>query len=225
MNNLQKFRTIVISLLLIISTFGCFDNPDEFVGPTWDTRVNFPVTSKEFDLLELVEKDSSLLKSSQDPATLGLIYFGDTQSVATITIEDELKLDPFETSFSQTIGTIKINIPDPVASEVGVEDWAPGLTSGSSVIFPEIEGNLNFQLNGIETVESARVESGNLIISVENNLPVEIELRGLRLQNSGDKSLIAERSGSNPSDWITIPPSQTDSVNFQLNDKVVTNSL
>jgi len=225
MAHTENFKVYLLQLILVILLVGCFDKPDEFIGPTWDTKVNFPVTTKEFELLEIVEKDSSILKSSQDPSTLGLIYFGDTQSVSTITIEDELKLDPFETNFSQSIGSIEINIPLPVESEIGLEDWAPGATGGSLQIFPEQEGNVNIDITGVETVESMEVEEGNLTFRVWNNLPVEIVLRGIRIQNKIDGSVIAERSGDNPSNWITIPGSQFRSIVFPVEGKTITNSL
>ena len=41
-------------LILSISLFGCFDTPDEFVSPSWDTELHLPITSKEFQLLEMV---------------------------------------------------------------------------------------------------------------------------------------------------------------------------
>ncbi|MDX1701787.1 MAG: hypothetical protein R3250_14270, partial [Melioribacteraceae bacterium] len=54
--------SLALSFFLLSS---CFDTPDEFVAPTWDAEVNLPITSKRFDLLEIVEKDSSLLKASE----------------------------------------------------------------------------------------------------------------------------------------------------------------
>ena len=62
--HIPKIITIIVSL----SIFGCFDKPDEFISPTWDTELHVPITSEVFELLEIVEKDSSLLKSSEDPS-------------------------------------------------------------------------------------------------------------------------------------------------------------
>ena len=139
-------RNLIISKFLIftivISLTGCFDEPNEFVGPSWDTKINVPLTKKEFALLEIVEKDSSFLSASQDPSTLGLIYYADTQSIATIRIEDELTIDAFEANFAQTIGPINVSVPIPAASEIRVEDWTTDVTSGSYQIFPEQEVNV-----------------------------------------------------------------------------------
>ncbi len=218
MIRLEHVTKIIGFLIISISLFGCFDTPDEFVSPSWDTDLHLPITSKEFQLLEIVEKDSSLLKSSQDPSKLGLIYIGDTQSVSTITIEDELKLDAFETNFSQSIGPLNIKVPIPAASEIRVEDWAEDVTSGSFQVFPEQEGNVTIQVNGVETVERIIADDGTLsIVCVENKFPVDIVLRGIKIQNSIDQTVIAERPGLNPSDWIIVPKESTILLGFPVN--------
>ncbi|MCB9210839.1 MAG: hypothetical protein H6609_15850 [Ignavibacteriales bacterium] len=218
-------KNAILIYILIFSITACFDKPDEFVSPSWDTEINIPLTAKEFKLLELVEKDSSLLKSSQDPSTLGLIYFGDTQAVSTIRITNELKINAIETEFSQTIGPLKINTPIPAASEIRVEDWTTEVTSGSYQVFPEQEGDVDIEVIGIETVESLFADEGILNVTVYNNLPVEIELRGMHIQNSIDQSLIADLPASNPIDWISIQPLSFETVEFNIDGKVVTNSL
>lgn len=222
----NKFLKCTMLFGVFITLFtGCFDPPDEFVSPQWDTEVNIPITSKEFSLMEIVEKDSSLLKASQDPETLGLIYFGDTQNVSTIRIEDELKLDPFETSFSQKIGPLHVNVPLPAGTTIRVEDWTTDVTSGSYQVFPEQEGDVTVDIEGIETVESILIDEGTLLLVIFNNLPVEIVLRGIKIQNATDNSVVAEKSESIPSEWITIPPGIIDTVSFPIYNKNVSNSL
>ena len=224
-------RNLIISnvliFTLIVSITGCFDEPNEFVGPTWDTKINVPLTKKKFALLEIVEKDSSFLSYSEDPSTLGLIYYADTQSIATIRIEDELIIDSFETNFAQTIGSIKVSVPIPAASEIRVEDWTTEVTSGAYQIFPEQEGNVNIEIKGIETVQSISAESGNLNVFVWNNLPVPIVLRGVEIHNTErvNPEPIISISGANQSNWITIPPHLFWTDNFPVDGKIITNSL
>ena len=224
-------RSLLISKFIIFALIylftGCFDEPNEFVGPSWDTKISVPLTKKEFSLLEIVEKDSSFLSASQDPSTLGLIYYADTQSIATIRIEDELTIDAFETNFAQTIGPIKVSVPIPVASEIRVEDWTTDVTSGSYQIFPEQEGNVNIEIKGIETVHSITVESGNLNIFLWNNLPVPIVLRGIEIHNMErvNPEPILKISGVSQSDWITIPPNLFWTDTFPVDGKIITNSL
>ncbi len=224
-------RNLIISnvliFTLIVSITGCFDEPNEFVGPTWDTKINVPLTKKKFALLEIVEKDSSFLSYSEDPSTLGLIYYADTQSIATIRIEDELIIDSFETNFAQTIGSIKVSVPIPAASEIRVEDWTTEVNSGAYQIFPEQEGNVNIEIKGIETVQSISAESGNLNVFVWNNLPVPIVLRGVEIHNTErvNPEPIISISGANQSNWITIPPHLFWTDNFPVDGKIITNSL
>ena len=225
MFNLEHILKSIIIFAISINFFGCFDKPDEFVSPTWDTEVHLPITFKEFGLIEIVEKDSSLLKSSEDPSKLGLIYIGDTAPLSTITIEEELKLEPFETNFSQRIGPIKVEFTIPTASEIRVEDWAPDVTSGSFQVFPEQEGNVTLEINGVATVERIVADSATLIVLVENILPVDIVLRGIKIQNSADKSVIAEKPGLNPSDWVIVPSEGARILSFPIEGKVITNTL
>ena len=50
-------------------------------------------------------------------------------------------------------------------------------------------------------------------------------LRGLKILNSTDQSVIAERSSVNPDEWVTIPPLSFDSLSFPIVNKIVTNEL
>ncbi|MCW8850810.1 MAG: hypothetical protein OQJ81_12585, partial [Melioribacteraceae bacterium] len=113
----------------------------------------------------------------------------------------------------------------PAASEIRVEDWAEDVRSGSVQVFPEQEGDVTIQVNGVETVERVLADEGTLSIVVWNKLPVEIVLRGIRIQNSVDQSVIAERTGLDPHQWIAIEPLQNISLSFPVNGKVITNSL
>ncbi|MCB0748636.1 MAG: hypothetical protein KDC90_14340, partial [Ignavibacteriae bacterium] len=210
---------------LVIFFFFFFDSPDEFINPTWDVDVNIPITKKEYSLLELVEQDSSFLKSSQDPSNLGLIYFGDTQFVSTIKIENQLKLKSLHTNTTHLLGNVKVNVPLPTATNIKVEEWTENVTSGSSQVFPEQEGNVTIDIPGIETVEKIFLEKGELKFVIFNNLPVNITLRGIAIRNKVDKSIIAERSNS-VNDWVKIRKFTIDSVSFpELQNVEITNEL
>ncbi len=219
---LHKIHLVLFIITLTFIT-GCFDKPNEFVSPSWDIEFNIPITSKSFELLELVEKDSSLLKSYQDPTKLGLIYYGDTQSVSTITVDDELKMESFQTSFSQTIGPLAISIPLPAATEIKVEDWTTDVTSGTTQVFPEQEGNVVMDVTGIQTVESVFAEEGTLRIIIGNNLPVPIVLRGVLLRNKSDQTIIADTS-ANVEDWINIPAYDSTTISFVIRNKEITST-
>ncbi|MFZ1291496.1 MAG: hypothetical protein WAR79_15480 [Melioribacteraceae bacterium] len=223
----MKYIKLCLQILILMISIifnACFDKPDEFVSPTWDVELNIPITKKEFTLLEIVEKDSSFLKSSQDPETLGLIYFGDSQSINTVKIENQLFLNAFETHYSQKLGTVKINIPIPTATNIRVEEWAEDVTSGSTQVFPEQEGNVTLDIEGIKTVEKILLEEGELKLVIFNNLPVDIVLRGILIRNKVDQSIIAERTNS-IDNWVKVPKYQIDSLKFPLINVEVSNQL
>lgn len=213
-----------IKILFAVMSFslvtGCFDKPNEFVSPSWDVEFNIPITSKSFELAELVEKDSSLLKSFQDPNNLGLIYFGDTQSVATITVDDELKMDQFQTRFSQSIGPLKVSVPLPAATEIKVEDWTTDVTTGTVQVFPEQEGHVVVDVIGIQTVESILADEATLRVIVGNNLPVPIVLRGIQLRNKSDQSVVA-----NKDEWVQVAAYDSITIPFDIRNKEITNTL
>ena len=216
--------SLLIIILYSILLSGCFDPPEDFVSPSWDVEVNIPVTSKEFSLMDMVEKDSSLLKWYKDPENLGLLYFSDTTKFETIRIEDKLKIDGFNTSFSQTLGTIKIPVPVPSAAEINVATWAPQIIPGTKQVFPEQEGDVEIPFGGLQTIKSIKLDEGSLTIYVLNDLPVDIVLRGVKIKNAIDGSIIAERPNS-PSKWLTIPPYKLDSLEFDISGKTILDSL
>lgn len=219
-----KQLLIVFLTILTITIAGCFDQPDEFVSPSWDVEVLVPLTTKEFSLKEMVEKDSSILQWSQDPSSLGLLYFSDTTDITTVNVKNQLRMDGFSTNFSQTLGPIKITVPLPAAADIRVEAWAPGVTAGSEVVFPEQEGAIQIGFNSLETIKSITLDEGNLKIYVYNKLPVKIVLRGVKIQNAVDQSIIAERPNT-ISNWITIQPLSLDSLEFDIAGKTILDSL
>ena len=221
-----RVKKISLIVILVYSLFlsGCFDKPEEFVSPSWDIEVNVPITTKEFSLMEMVKKDSSLLRWYKDPENLGLLYFSDTTKFSTIKVEDKLKINGLHASFSQALGTIKIPIPVPSAAEIKVNTWAPGITPGSSQVFPEQEGDVKIPFGGLETIKSIKLEEGTLTIYVLNDLPVDIVLRGIKITNAINSSIIAERRNA-PSQWITIPPYKLDSVSFDISGRTILDSL
>ncbi len=224
MFELSRKIKINIGVLALILLGGCFDTPDDFVSPTWDIDVNIPITQKEYSLLEIVDQDSSFLNSSSDPANLGLIYFGDTQFVSNIRIENELSVDPFQTYFSHKIDLVNISVPLPVASNIQVEDWTNDVTSGSTQVFPEQEGNVTIDIEGVKSVESLTLDHGHLTLVLYNNLPVDITLQGIIIRNKISQSIIAQKINS-PGEWLRIPKFSADSVGFNLTNTQITNQL
>ncbi|PID62652.1 MAG: hypothetical protein CR986_00830 [Ignavibacteriae bacterium] len=214
--------SIVFSALLLILLGGCFDPPDDFVAPTWDTKINIPVTSQNFSLMELIEKDSTIFRASDDPKNMGLIYVGDTQKVSTVTVAEQLKISGFHASTTQKIGALKITAPPPVTAAITMSNLGISSASGQTAPFPEFSQTIDIPIEGVATVQSAKMESGNLKLSITNSLPVEIQLKGINLVNTNDNSVVAQRLAP---DVVTISPLEEETVNFDLTNKTITNSL
>ncbi len=92
--SLIKNRKILLSLLTVVF-FSCVEPPQDFVAPTWDVDVSLPVMTKEYTLGDLVKKDSSVIRASEDPESFGLLYFVDQKAIESIRVEDNLILKGF----------------------------------------------------------------------------------------------------------------------------------
>lgn len=219
-----KFLNATVLLTFIFTFYSCFDKPDPFVSPNWDVDLLIPVTNKKFELIEIMEKDSSFLFSSSNPEMLGLLYFHDTQKFKSFKTDNNIKINAFTYSYSQTLGPLRINLPIPIYTGIRVEEWTDDVVSGTEQVFPEQEGHVVIGIQGLATAKSATLDEGNLRFAIVNNLPVEIVLRGIQLRNAGDKSIIVEKPNS-ISNWVTIPPFQSDLVIFDVSGKTVEDSI
>ena len=220
---IKKFSLLIIVIFGLMLN-GCFDKPDKFVAPSWDVKINLPVTTKKISLMDVVKKDSSVLKWYKDPANLGLLYFSDTTKFTTIKVENKLKIPAFNASFSQKLGSIKIPVPVPSAADINVTTWAPQITPGTKQVFPEQEGDVIIPFGGLNTIKYLKLEKGSLSIFVLNDLPVDIVLRGIKIVNAVSGSVIAELPNL-PSKHVTIPPYKADTLTFDIGGKTITDSL
>lgn len=91
-----------------------------------------------------------------------LIYFGDEQPINSAKIENQIYLNSSVSNFSQKLGALKVSIPIPTATNIRVEEWAEDVTSGSTQVFPEQEGNVTIDIEGIKTVEKYFLMKVNL---------------------------------------------------------------
>ncbi len=188
---MKRYGTIFLLLFLSVLLFtGCPEIPEDIQGPTIPIEINIPVTVRTYDLLEGVEGESKIQWSddSADPKYGELIYV-DQKTIETIFVEDNLNISGFSTSSSQTLGSVKINDPEPTEAAIMVEDWTADVTSGSNQIFPENLGDVVIDFEPIDQFESATFDDGILAINVENRLPVDLEIRGMEIRSKEDQTV------------------------------------
>jgi hypothetical protein len=215
---LKRFKIYIVTATISIILISCIDVPNDFVAPVWDVRLEVPVVNRTYTIQEAIENDT-LITAYDDPDRLGQLYYSDHFKVEAINVNDNLKFDGFTETISKKIDAIKVNTVDPVTTEISLSDWTP-LTPGTQIIFPEIENESSKKFTPITSFNSATIESGSVLLTISNNLPVATELHGFRIENIADNSIVVENSGD-----LVIPPFDSVSVIYDLSDKIIMNEL
>ena len=205
--------------LLVVLLFGCVDLPNETTPPSWDVPLYFPLSDTTFVLDDIIGDDSTIV-ASDDPESLGLLFYQQQNTIDPFKVDSNLTLNGFTTSASQTIGAIAINDVDPISSSILVSDWAPTVSPGDTIIFPESENELIIPFPKVDAFSHIKLDDGKLTINIQNNLPVAIELRGIRIRNAVGGQIVA----NHPTTFV-LPPASKDSLIFDLSTKLIEDSL
>jgi len=210
----------VIITISIIFISSCIEPPDQFISPTYDIDLNFPVTDSLFTIDDFLGDDSNFVAST-DPNKLGLLYYIKTNNIESFYVEDNLRFSGIEASSSTTIGSIKIKDTPYIEANIALSDIAP-ISEGSDVIFPPLSSPVNTEFGQINDFVSADFESGNIELTVKNNLPVPIEFKDIKIKNSIDDSIVAEFP---PSSVVVVLPFDSSQVLLPIADKHITDRL
>jgi len=218
----EKYKKIFFLFFLAAIIFsGCIDFPKEIVLPRYNVTLSFPISDTTYTLTKAIENDSNIV-ASDDPATLGLLYYVTSEKISTVTVGESIKIESFTGNFSQSIGDITIEEIPPIYATIPVEQWIPGVISGVSSTVPETSAETITNFNAIEQFESVTFGRGEIFIKVYNNLPVNTEIRGFRLVNVDDGSIFLERSAS---DVVFIAPFDSASISLDLAGHTAHSSL
>lgn len=231
-NKMHK-KIIKLGLVLFIASLlftRCVDTPNDVVLPSWNVKLHVPVTEKEYTLQQAIEKDTTFVNWYKEGTNMGLLYFADSQPIQTVSIGDNLAINPFSVSQSEVIGPLTVDFPTLLQTGIYVEDWTTDVQTGSNQVFREQEGNVKIGFQGIANVKSIKLDAGTMTVTVINHLPVDIQLRGLKIQNAIDQSVIAEVPDFPISNWIDIPKEVAgvpgfDTLSFPIAGKVVSDSI
>ena len=217
----MKRNSIPFLLLFAVTSIffnSCVDLPKDVIAPKWDATFSFPLVDSTLTLEKML--DDSTLVPSEDPTSLGLLYYKSEQPLETFYIDTNLTIDNYSFSTSRTIDSISItNIPI-IKQNVLVNQWAPSVTPGDTMIFPESESELEISFPRIDSFSELTLDKGKIKIVIENNLPVEIELRGLQIKNAISNNIVIDYSRT-----FTISAYATDSLEFDLDGKTIEDSL
>jgi hypothetical protein len=200
--NTNFLREITITLLPII-LYSC--GISEPKSPRWDVDLNVPIAKKNYTLLDIIEKKSTVINHYTDGTNAGLLYYSDTKELDQITIKNELTIDGFSDVNSKEMGTISID-SDSVQTSVGFEWCGISASAGDQKIIPSVNNaSLNKSFSSVEQFSSATVESGLMDLEITNNFPSPVSLivSNIQISNAQTNELIAEYNNS-----VTIPALQ-----------------
>ncbi len=218
---IEKFKKHILFFLLSVVFSGCIEFPKEIVLPRYNLTLSFPISDTTYSLAQALEKDSNIV-ASDDPASLGLLYYVTSEKISAVSVGESIEIDSFTGNFSQSIGNITIDNIPPIFSTIPVEQWIPGVVSGISSTVPETSAETITNFNAIEQFESVTFGGGEIFIRIYNNLPVNTEIRGFRLVNVDDGSIFLERSAS---DIIFVAPFDSASFSISLVGRTAHNSI
>ncbi|MCF8265650.1 MAG: hypothetical protein K9I99_14210 [Melioribacteraceae bacterium] len=176
---------LVFSVLLLLQ--GCFDLPEDPKAPKWNIAFNAPGTDTTITIGDIIEDDSTIT-TRDEGGVIGLLYFTDTTSIEPVTIDENLNIDNFSTTFGQKIDEISINAVPADSVSVGLSDW--GKTPGNAVAFGEIAIFPEIDFPVIDEFEEVVFKSATLNVKVTNRLPIDIDIQKFELVNKGDGSII-----------------------------------
>lgn len=210
----SRIPVLLLTLLVSISLLqSCgIKSP---TAPTWDVSLNLPLVDTTYSILDMIKKDSSIVKP--DYTKNGLLVYNTVKEVEKIEVSDKLKVDGFSTNTSKQIGTISIN-GDSTKADIGFNWSQQGLTPGTQVpILPENNRPVSSELSPINQFQSAKFESGTINITIKNNFAQHCTLtvNGLTIKNSATNEIVAQTTAS-----LVVPPNSTKSfpaVSFNTN--------
>lgn len=205
--SLLAYRIPVGFLLLLVSISliqSCgIKSP---TAPSWDVSLNLPLVDTTYSILDMIKKDSSIVKP--DYTKNGLLVYSTVKDVEKIEVSDKLKVDGFSTSTSKQIGTISIN-GDSTNANIGFNWSQQGLTPGAQVpILAENNRPVSAELSPINQFQSAKFESGTINITIKNNFAQHCTLtvNGLTIKNSATNEIVAQTTAT-----LSVPPNSTKS--------------
>lgn len=220
MKSTNRFNKSIFKRLLVASFFltaalvlqSCeVKSP---ILPSWDVELTVPVVDRNFDLQSVINKDSSVLRSYNDPDRLGLLYYRDLSEIEPIVVGDKLKMSPIGVSSAFQVGTISANAPAPVSINIPVSDFVPGAQGGQPFIFPPVSNqSISKTLDPIDAFEEAVFSAGNFRMSFFNNNGVQITINSITMRNAATSAVIPQLSSSDP---LIIPSGQTGVKNLPL---------
>ena len=154
-------------LFFAFLSLRCFNEPLEPVAPSWDTNLSIPLANRQYTLSQIVEKDTSLLRVGVG----GEITYATTITAPPTFIGDLITISPNDTTVDVKLGAFVVASP-PLFAPIQI----PWLPQGSSVPIPDTTVTFADIPHTIPTFQRVTMESGTMSLTLQNNLPVPMDV-------------------------------------------------
>ncbi|NUN10144.1 MAG: hypothetical protein HUU54_13305 [Ignavibacteriaceae bacterium] len=219
----KKYTFATFALLVSgLIFFGGCEVKEPFL-PVYDADLVIPILDRKNTLMELINKDTTVLKSSTDPSSLGLLYYEDVKPLAPVLVQDKLVMNPIGVHTAVQTGTISINDPEPIQSNISVVKLVPQAQGVDSIIFPAISNkSITQNLDRIEQFSVATFESGTFRLTFTNNNGVAITINSIDFKNAYTSQVIPQLQSSVP---LTINSGASGQKDFNLTGATLVDSM
>ena len=215
----NKNYIYIILSALILAYAGCTDFPEKLILPTWNVDLNVPVMNRSYTLQDVIDKDTSNIKSYKDGSNLGLLYYSTDKEIEAVAVQDNITLEPISTDATVELDSISIDTPTPLNADISVSEFSP-YSPGQTLIIAPFATLATKDISTIQQFQSAIFESASFKITFENRMPVDATLIGFTVKNSADNSILFQANTS-----FFIGAGQTVIRNFSINEKTIYQNL
>ncbi|MCP4633243.1 MAG: hypothetical protein GY855_09985 [candidate division Zixibacteria bacterium] len=172
---------LILMATALLAASGC--SPKKPEAPRWDTKWSVPLTSKTYDIEELLDEldEENLVIDST-----GAPRFEFTENVDTFEVGENLTADGNSRDFAEELGLVDIDSPDGQVVETDIDDM---LTVNVGVVPPSgfvISNNLDT----LEEFSWADVDEGKMYLEISNQLEIDLDTVKVVIIDTFDGSVI-----------------------------------
>jgi len=200
----MKFHTL-FSIFILLLLAGCsldWDKITEPNPPYWSTHLEIPFPTQSIgadEIMEKVDDPDNAISQIPNPTKLdgdSILYaFQKIEEIEKETISFEnMGIDPFTDEMGSELGTIELSpIPETEAPPFTLGELNPSLNAfnGMDATIPVFELETIQKSFEFDNFQEATFENGNLIITIDNQLPIDLDSIYIRLKEI-DNSVIDE---------------------------------
>ncbi len=224
----MRIHSILVFLVLIAGAFliqSCSLDYENIGAPAWTIEATVPFSERTYTMAELALTDSEayaeqgwgILENESD----GVLRFEFIEQLERQEVGERLTYNSSDTGrYTNEIGVIQIEKPDPDSNAVYVNDVNPNLEPGYNgpippFEFPQLQENLEFNI-----FHWVAVRDGKMFITLENHFPFDLEDISLTMENNTGELLGSADFGGQT---IASESSAVDSID--LSGKFVRNEI